>query len=68
MDCSRPNSVPGILQAGILEWWPCSPPGDLPAPGIEPSSLTSPALAGGVFTTGAGWTAPELSGARVLTD
>ena len=26
--------------------------GDLPDPGIEPTSLTSPALAGGFFTTG----------------
>ena len=31
------------------EYWsglPCSPPGDLPDPGIEPASLMSPALAG----------------------
>ena len=27
------------------------PPGDLLNPGIEPESLTSPALAGGFFTT-----------------
>ena len=25
----------GILQARILEWLPCPPPGDLPAPGIK---------------------------------
>ena len=30
---------------------PCPPPGDLPDPGIEPLSLMSPALAGGLFTT-----------------
>ena len=30
---------------------PCSPPGDLPDPGIEPESLVSPALTGGFFTT-----------------
>ena len=30
---------------------PCSPPEDLPDPGIKPVSLTSPALAGGFFTT-----------------
>ena len=30
---------------------PCPPPGDLPHPGTEPPSLTSPALAGGFFTT-----------------
>ena len=28
---------------------------DLPEPGIEPTSLTSPALAGGFFTTSATW-------------
>ena len=31
---------------------------DLPDPGIEPSSLESPALAGGFFTTSATWEAP----------
>ena len=36
----------------------CPPPGDLPGPGIEPTSLTSPALAGGGFTTGTTWEAP----------
>ena len=30
---------------------PCPPPGDLPHPGTEPTSLTSPALASGFFTT-----------------
>ena len=33
------------------------PPGDLPDPGIEPASLTSPALAGRFFTTSAPWEA-----------
>ena len=36
------------------EYWsglPCPSPGHLPDPGIEPTSLTSPALAGGFFTT-----------------
>ena len=32
------SSVHWILQAGILEWLPCPPPGDLPCPGIEPAS------------------------------
>ena len=36
---------------------PCSPPGDLPDLGIEPSSLTSPILSGGFFTTSATWKA-----------
>ena len=38
------------------EYWsgfPCSPPGDLPYPGVKPDSLTSPALAGRFFTTSA---------------
>ena len=36
------------------EYWselPFPPPGDLPNPGIKPTSLASPALAGGFFTT-----------------
>ena len=53
-DCSPPgSSVHGILQARILEWLPWPPPGDLPDPGIEPTSLMPPALAGGLFTTSA---------------
>ena len=48
------------LSMGISrqEYWsglPCSPPGELPDPGIEPTSLTSPALAGRLFTTRATW-------------
>ena len=40
------------------EYWggvPCPPPGDLPDPGVKLLSLTSPALADGVFTTRATW-------------
>ena len=36
------------------EYWsglPCPPPGDLSDPGIEPGSLTSPALADAVVST-----------------
>ena len=36
------------------EYWsglPFLSPGDLPNPGIEPTSLVSPALTGGFFTT-----------------
>ena len=48
MDCSPPGfSVYGISQTRILEWVASSSPGDLPNPGIKP---TSPALAGGFFT------------------
>ena len=46
-DYSPPgSSVHGILQARILEWVAYPPPRDFPDPGIEPTSLTSPALAG----------------------
>ena len=37
---------------------PCPAPGDLPNPGIELTSLTSPALANRFFTTSATWEAP----------
>ena len=45
MDCSLPGcSVLGILQQEYWSGLPCPPPGDLPDPGIEPSSPVSPAL------------------------
>ena len=34
---------------------PYSTPGYLPNPGIKPTSLMSPALAGGVFTSSTTW-------------
>ena len=40
------------------EYWselPFPPPGNLPDPGIEPTSLMSPALAGPSLTTGSTW-------------
>ena len=39
----------------------CPPPGDLPDSGIEFASLTSPALAGGFFTTSTTWEAHILA-------
>ena len=38
----------------------CLAPGDLPDPGIEPTPLMSPALAGRFFTTSATWEAQGL--------
>ena len=41
------------LESSRQEYWsglPCPPPGDRPGPGTEPTSLMSPALAGGFFT------------------
>ena len=46
------------------EYWsalPCPPPGDLPSPGVELASLTSPALAGGFFTTCTTWETPCIA-------
>ena len=54
MDCSPPGySAHGIFQARILDR---VAPADLPNLEIEPTSLASPALAGGFFTT----TPPEI--------
>jgi len=49
------SSVHGIFQARILEWWPFLSPGDLPKPGMEPTSSVS--LAVGRFFTAVqpGW-------------
>ena len=49
---------PLSLEFSRQEYWsglPFRPPGDLPDPGMEPKSLTSPALAGGFFTNSATW-------------
>ena len=52
MDCSPPAS--STLQARNRgSGLPCPPPGDPPDPRIKLTSLTSPALAGGFFTTSA---------------
>ena len=42
---------------GKDEYWSALPypPPDLPDPGIEPASLTPPALAGRLLTTSAAW-------------
>ena len=39
----------------------CLPPGDLPNTEMEPTSLTSPALAGRFFTISATWEAEDSS-------
>ena len=50
LDCGPPGtSVHAVLHARILEWVLISSPGDLPDPGIKPTSLASPALAGWFF-------------------
>ena len=42
----------GFSRQGYWSGLPCPPPGALPDPGIEPTSLMSPALKGGFFTPG----------------
>ena len=61
MDCSPQAHL--SMEFSRQEHWsglPCPPPRDLPNPGIEPGSLTSPALAGGIFTASIAWEAPEV--------
>ena len=61
MDYSPPgSSVHGILQAKYWNGFPSLPPGDLPDPGIKPTSLMSPALADMFFTTRTTWEAHDL--------
>ena len=51
----RSPQAPLSVEFSRLEYWsglPCPPPGDLPNPGMEPTSPASPPLAGGFFTTG----------------
>ena len=44
------NPTPLPMRFSRQEYWsglPCPPPGELPHPGMEPSSLTSPAFQAG---------------------
>ena len=52
MDCSL--QAPLSMEFSRQEYWsglPCPPPGDLPGPWIQPSSLVSLTLAGRFFPT-----------------
>ena len=56
------HQAPLSMGCSRQEYWsglPCSPPGDLPNPGIKPITFMSPALAGGFFTSSATWEAHE---------
>ena len=57
VDCSPPgSSVHGLLQEGwMLEWVAAHSSRDLPNSETEPTSLLSPVLARGFFTTSATW-------------
>ena len=55
--CQAPLST-GFSKQEHWSGLPCPPSGDLCVPGIEPTSLTSPALAGGFLITTVTWEAP----------
>ena len=50
--CQAPLSM-GFSRQESWSGWLFPPPGDFPHPGIKPTSLMSPPLAGGFFTTSA---------------
>ena len=57
------HQAPLSMRFSRQEYWnglPCPFPGDLPDPGIKPTSRMSPALAGRFFTTSATWEALQL--------
>ena len=54
------RQVPLSMRFSRQEYWsglPFPPPGNLPNPGIEPTSPVFPTLAGRFFTTSATWEA-----------
>ena len=60
------HQLPLSMGFSRQEYWsglPCPPPRDLLVPGIEPTSLSSPALAGRFFITSATWEAPVSASA-----
>ena len=57
------DSIPSEPPEELSKYWsglPCSLLWDLPNPGVEPTSLLSPALPRGFFTTGATWKAHSV--------
>ena len=71
MDCSC--QAPLSVESSRQEYWSglvFPSPGNLPNPGIKPTSLVSPALASGFFTTSTTWEAPcivsKLSSCKIV--
>ena len=59
-DPMTPCQAPLSMEFSRQEYWngwPSPTPGNLPHPGIEPTSLMSPALTGSFFATSASWEA-----------
>ena len=63
--CQAPLSM-GFSRQGYWSGLPFPTPGDLADPGVKPSSLSSPALAGRFFTTGTTWEAHLIHGSLYL--
>ena len=62
---TRARQAPWSMGFSKQEYWsglPYPPPGDLPYTGLEPTSLTSPALASWLFTTSTTWEAYIYTG------
>ena len=60
MDCSPPAFLSmGFSRQEYRSGLPFPTPGDLPHPGIEPMSVTSPVLTSGFFPTSATWESPR---------
>ena len=57
--CQAPLSM-GFSRQEYWSGLPCPPQGNLPHPGIESTSLMSPALVGQFFTTSATWEAVAI--------
>ena len=57
--CQAPLSM--VSRQKYWSGLPCPSPGNLPNPGIKPTSLLSPALASRFFTTSTTWDSPSLS-------
>ena len=65
----EPYQVPLSMEFSRQEYWnglPFPSPGDLSDPGIKPTPLMSPALAGRFFTTTATWKASFLMKMHIL--
>ena len=58
--CQAPLSM-GVSRQEYWSEWTFSSPGDLPDPGIKPTSLAPSALAGGFFTISTIWEAIQLA-------
>ena len=57
--CQAPLSM-GFSKQEYWSGLKCPHPGDLPNPGIKPTSLMSPALVGGFFITRVTWEAQSV--------